>query len=178
MKTRSLATRCVLAGLSVALLGVTACGIEDDSSETDDPSVEDAAAQAVEVSATNDDAADLASQPPCISFAALGGLPVPPGPFPPPGANIYNVPIAANGNSFCSLRQGARNFGVWAMQNALSRCYGQDIISDTEFGPRTRAALVNAQRMMGASPDGEYGPQTRALMKFVRTDNADCNRVP
>jgi peptidoglycan hydrolase-like protein with peptidoglycan-binding domain len=180
MKTRSLATRCVFVGLSVALLGMTACGIEDESSEEDDPSAEQEAAQNVESANEHGDKSDLARITPCVTIGIAQAAPGQPFPFPNDPTTPFMVPIGANGG-VCSLLQGDHNGGVFGLQRALSICYGQAIALDSDFGPLTKAALARAQRVIGVPADGEYGPVTHAFMKFPRFDNAaippNCMRV-
>jgi peptidoglycan hydrolase-like protein with peptidoglycan-binding domain len=79
----------------------------------------------------------------------------------------------------CWMARGNVSDGVWAMQRALIDCYGQNIAADGVFGPRTQAALVNAQREMRANPDGGYGPETRGLMRFSPAIGAPppCDRM-
>jgi peptidoglycan hydrolase-like protein with peptidoglycan-binding domain len=63
-----------------------------------------------------------------------------------------------NAHNFrCELREGDfNNFGVVALQNTLIRCYGQAIAPDSDFGPKTEAALKNAQRIHGLPATGVY----------------------
>ena len=71
------------------------------------------------------------------------------------------VPVSSSGTGECLLGEGSANSGVTALQWMLVRCYQQSIGAvDGIFGPRTRAALVNAQKRMGITADGVYGPVT------------------
>ncbi|MFE4172138.1 peptidoglycan-binding protein [Streptomyces sp. NPDC056909] len=84
----------------------------------------------------------------------------------PGGANW--MPAASNNSTICYLSQGSVSQAVWALQRALKICYGQNIVVDSDFGPNTKAALVNVQRSLRISADGVYGVQTRTAMKFSR----------
>jgi putative peptidoglycan binding protein len=86
------------------------------------------------------------------------------------------VPIAANGSSNCWMARGNYSGGVWALQRALRFCYGQNIAVDSDYGPRTEAALYTVQGWIGARQDGGYGPETASKIKFssINTDDASA----
>lgn len=76
------------------------------------------------------------------------------------------VPVY-NGSYACILQLGNyNNWGVVALQNALVRCYGQNIAIDGDFGSATKTALQNAQRREGIPADGVYGPQTNSVLNW------------
>src|SRR4051794_34369473 len=85
------------------------------------------------------------------------------------GAVVF-VPSTSSFDSGCFLAQGDNSDAVWALQMALKYCYGQNIATDSDFGPRPRAALVNVQNRLHIKADGGYGSQTRHAMSFVRAD--------
>jgi hypothetical protein len=60
-----------------------------------------------------------------------------------------------------NIDQTPIGWGVVALQQSLKNCYGQSIVVDGDFGPATKAALRNAQRIHRIPDDGQYGPQTR-----------------
>jgi peptidoglycan hydrolase-like protein with peptidoglycan-binding domain len=78
--------------------------------------------------------------------------------------NEGNVPATGSGSVDCLMSQGAMSEGVRFLQYSLIYCYGANIASDGEFGPRTKAALRSAQQQAGAAQDGRYGPETRRKM--------------
>lgn len=57
------------------------------------------------------------------------------------------------------LALGTKGVDVERMQKALI-AHGASIISDSDFGPKTEAALVAFQKAMGLVPDGRCGPYT------------------
>jgi Putative peptidoglycan binding domain len=76
----------------------------------------------------------------------------------------------------CTMTVGAHNYGVYWLQIALIRCYGQNIAADAEFGWATQWALANAQRIHRIPDDGVYGPQTRRTIMW-RTEYNTCAKV-
>jgi hypothetical protein len=76
------------------------------------------------------------------------------------------VPASPAGVRKCWMDQGNVSSGVWALQAALRYCYGQNIATDSQYGPQTAGALWRVQGMVGARQDGEYGPETAQKMKF------------
>jgi len=82
-----------------------------------------------------------------------------------------------DGSVACQMAQGANGKHVSALQTALTKCYGQRITVDGDFGPATKQALKNAQstinkRLAAAgsktriSVDGMYGSQTRTYLNW------------
>ena len=86
------------------------------------------------------------------------------------------VPAARDGDDNCLIGNGNLGcFGsgcgaVKTLQGTLNRCYGAGLVVDGEFGPKTRAALINAQRRAGTSPDGTYGPNTKRAIRHQSND--------
>jgi hypothetical protein len=82
------------------------------------------------------------------------------------------APVSSSGTSYCWMDQGNVSRGVWALQRALRFCYHQNIAVDSDYGPRTKAALRTVQGQLGISADGVYGRQTRSAMKMssINTD--------
>jgi hypothetical protein len=105
------------------------------------------------------EAAYASGSPACTSWAYNGS--------PGPGGE-YHTPIGyKNGvrTRGCYMQQGSTGPAVLVMQEALNACFGQNISTDGQFGPNTKAALRNAQSYLNSilgniSVDGEYGPQT------------------
>ncbi len=76
-------------------------------------------------------------------------------------------------NDNCVLRQGNRNDAVKVLQRALRYCSGYNIGIDGDYGPQTRAAVLDFQRRVndrdgsaGLQEDGEYGPQTNNFIQY------------
>lgn len=68
----------------------------------------------------------------------------------------------------CTLALGSSGAGVYVLQDALRRCYGQNIAQDAQYGSATRQAVKNVQAFHGLSADGVYGPNTRNAMAFAK----------
>jgi hypothetical protein len=68
----------------------------------------------------------------------------------------------------CELRIGDRGPGVYVLQDALIRCYGQMIAQDAIFGEATRQAVRNVQAFHHVRIDGVYGPETNDAMVFAK----------
>lgn len=66
----------------------------------------------------------------------------------------------------CQMSIGANSDAVRALQTTLNKCYSQELDVDGDFGPKTRRALVAAQRRAGAVPDGIYGPETMSKLSW------------
>jgi Putative peptidoglycan binding domain len=87
----------------------------------------------------------------------------------------YDVRIPSTtrngGQTNCVLYNRTETEGVFKLQDALNRCYGQGLTVDGIYGPGTEAAVRNVQRFHGFQPediDGRYGPQTRAAMTWPK----------
>lgn len=79
------------------------------------------------------------------------------------------IPAWSNGTYLslnCNMSQGASGAHVKALQLSLNECYGESLILDGDFGPRTRDALKRAQADEDISVDGGYGPQTRNALAW------------
>jgi peptidoglycan hydrolase-like protein with peptidoglycan-binding domain len=83
-----------------------------------------------------------------------------------------NVPSTGHQNFVenCVLGVGNQGPGVFVLQDALRRCYGQGIVWDAIYGGATRDAVRNVQRFHGITDDGTYGPQTHKAMVFPKYD--------
>lgn len=90
-------------------------------------------------------------------------------------AYVVHVPSAGyqTGRVSCLLRQGNRNDAVRVLQRALRECHGYNIGVDGDYGPQTRAAVLNRQQIVNGSyggnidEDGIYGPQTKDWLQFT-----------
>ncbi|AWW41756.1 hypothetical protein DN051_38205 [Streptomyces cadmiisoli] len=84
--------------------------------------------------------------------------------------SVYTAYIPSyNTSTNCYMAIGAQGPAVAALQRSLDVCYGESLVIDGQFGDRTRAALVRAQRTEGIGDDGEYGTQTRDHLKWEYT---------
>lgn len=70
----------------------------------------------------------------------------------------------------CLLGVGNQGPGVFVLQDALRRCYGQGIALDAIYGGGTAEAVRNVQRFHKIAVDGAYGPQTHKAMAFPKYD--------
>lgn len=99
------------------------------------------------------------------------------------------VAVPAVGRSVeCMLGRGNQSKAVSALQFALDACYGQHLQTDGIYGPKTQAAVLNAQRAFNKSSpskisvDGVYGPQTRATINWpfvndLHPQQVSCQRL-
>lgn len=79
--------------------------------------------------------------------------------------------IVGKGYWSCSLVPGSTGEGVRALQGGLNACYsgiiGTPLITDGQFGTKTKAALIKVQQWHGIEANGQYGPQTaRSIFHF------------
>lgn len=102
------------------------------------------------------------------------------------GSLTFTMPTtsANSGNVNCSLENGNISDGVRILQINLNDCYWSGsttrghapafstrLAEDGQFGSRTEAALLAAQRTIsGIGHDGEYGPETRSHINFFADD--------
>jgi peptidoglycan hydrolase-like protein with peptidoglycan-binding domain len=74
---------------------------------------------------------------------------------------------------------GLTNAGVGVLQQTLQTCYNQDIKWDNIFGPKTKAAVKNAQaKHSGLVQDGIYGPNTHNRIEHIRVGGWKCDFHP
>lgn len=75
--------------------------------------------------------------------------------------------FASSDSARCALREGTGDEdAVVALQTALSRCHGQNVTMDGEYGDGTARAVTNVQRQHGVAVDGVYGPTTMQAMDW------------
>lgn len=77
---------------------------------------------------------------------------------------VYRTGSGATRN--CLMGEGAYSTAVGALQLTLNKCYGENLSVDNDFGDKTRAALIRAQKRAGVARDGVYGPNTRDALLF------------
>jgi peptidoglycan hydrolase-like protein with peptidoglycan-binding domain len=69
----------------------------------------------------------------------------------------------------CVMGVGAQGDHVRALQDALTRCHGQNVGAiDGIYGERTKRGVINVQARAGIRQDGIYGPRTEDFMLFPR----------
>lgn len=82
----------------------------------------------------------------------------------------------SSGNS-CIMNVGAKGSGVKSVQEAINKCYGGDLDTDSKYGELTKKAVKKMQKQIGVAQDGIWGPKTGAKMKFwgyiTRPDRPD-----
>ncbi|MER5228175.1 peptidoglycan-binding domain-containing protein [Streptomyces flaveus] len=76
------------------------------------------------------------------------------------GASVY-VPASSGGSTSCYIAEGSQSSAVWALQSMINCTTSGSLITvDSDFGPKTKAALIAMQKHFKISADGVYGPQT------------------
>lgn len=106
---------------------------------------------------------------------------------------LYGTRVPSAGydaaSTHCHLQVGYSSEAVRHLQRTLNDCYhyrngvfSPALVEDGNFGAKTKAALIAAQRHERISADGGYGPQTRdALQHTLRVpehpDWADCLQI-
>ena len=78
------------------------------------------------------------------------------------GVGFVWAPMSTSGSVSCSMKIGANNDAVYALQDSIVHCYHISITVDGDFGTNTKNALITVQSRIGTSADGEYGPLTAA----------------
>ncbi|MEV2239925.1 peptidoglycan-binding domain-containing protein [Micromonospora sp. NPDC049891] len=76
----------------------------------------------------------------------------------------------------CVMGVGAIGNHVADLQWSLNKCYGKNLATDREFGPKTRDALKQVQSSLKITADGVYGPQTARAMNH-RVNGGGCGRI-
>jgi hypothetical protein len=70
---------------------------------------------------------------------------------------VYVPSLTRNGSLDCDLRNGNfDNHAVYKLQDAMIRCYGQDIDRDGDFGIDTHRAVKNVQAFHEQTVNGLY----------------------
>jgi len=67
----------------------------------------------------------------------------------------------------CNMVRGTHSVAVEQLQESLNACYGKGLMTDSDFGMHTEAALRQVQTAEHIQSDGQYGPQTRDHMCHV-----------
>ncbi|MEV6321958.1 peptidoglycan-binding domain-containing protein [Nocardia sp. NPDC051787] len=84
---------------------------------------------------------------------------------------VAKIPIPGE----CTMREGNSGDAVRALQSTLWKCYGQNISRDGVFGPKTKSALIHAQKQAGAGADGIFGPETFGKINWAFFDGTEVN---
>jgi len=101
------------------------------------------------------------------------------------GSGFAHVPMnASETTTRCSLKKGANNPAVHALQEMINECYVRtDEISharldeDNDFGQNTYDALRQVQQVIHAAVDGQYGPETASKIE-AQASNGSCDTFP
>jgi peptidoglycan hydrolase-like protein with peptidoglycan-binding domain len=81
--------------------------------------------------------------------------------------------IFSSASSACGMSEGrGAEEAIVVLQDALTRCNGEDVAADGEYGPQTAAAVADVQRQAGITADGEYGPATLQAMRWPTTSTS------
>jgi hypothetical protein len=77
------------------------------------------------------------------------------------------------------LKEGMSGFEVWAIQISLN-AFGVSptIAEDGAFGPKTKAAVLQAQTMLHITADGICGPETQRSICARESNRASAGKVP
>jgi hypothetical protein len=88
------------------------------------------------------------------------------------------MPATDSGSLFCHLQRGNFSLAVGYLQAALKHCYGQNIATDSDFGPATEHALKVAQAVEKIATDGVYGPETARHIWFLNeARDGSCTKI-
>jgi hypothetical protein len=84
------------------------------------------------------------------------------------GPQMLFMPTTSDGSrvTHCLLVEGNNTRGVYKLEDALERCYGQNVNLNNHYGNDTTAAVKRVQDFHGIQVDGKYGPQTANAMFF------------
>lgn len=64
------------------------------------------------------------------------------------------------------LKNGSRGMGVYNLQKCLNYL-GENLVTDGQFGPLTKRALIAFQKKYKLLPDGIYGPRSQKTLREV-----------
>lgn len=62
---------------------------------------------------------------------------------------------------------GQVSHGVWCIQKVFDICAGHPMAADSTYGPITRQAVIDIQRLFHLVEDGDVGPDTGDAIRFV-----------
>jgi hypothetical protein len=75
----------------------------------------------------------------------------------------------------CVMREGSGDDeAILVLQSALTRCNGQSLAVDGDYGAQTTQAVMNVQQQHGVTADGAYGPATLEVMGWPSTGSGGC----
>lgn len=75
-------------------------------------------------------------------------------------------PYFVQGSASCILRIGDSNAAVTFLQKNLNFCYLANLTVDGNYGPRTRSAVIKAQKQMGVPADGVWGRRSTLASRW------------
>ena len=73
----------------------------------------------------------------------------------------------ANPNAPIIHYDGQVSHGVWCIQKVFALCAGHPMEADSTYGPVTREAVIDIQRLFKLAEDGDVGPDTGEAIRFV-----------
>jgi peptidoglycan hydrolase-like protein with peptidoglycan-binding domain len=74
---------------------------------------------------------------------------------------------SANPNAPVIWYDGQTSHAVWCIQMVFKNCAGHDMPADSEYGPITRQAVIDIQRLFHLAEDGEVGRDTGEAIRYV-----------
>jgi hypothetical protein len=83
-----------------------------------------------------------------------------------PNLVLYIPSLARGGSVDCDLRRGDVTEGVYKLQDAAIRCYGQDLARDGNFGIETHKAVKNIQNFSRQPETGAYSWSLGSVMRW------------
>ena len=119
-------------------------------------------------SSTRSAAAAAAAAPPCTRVSRRASA---------DGRYFKIVPVTANGNVDCRLRQGDSGRTVTVLQDALRMCSNRTFTVDGTYSKDTSAALARDQeQQLAVPPTGIYDPTTARRVRWPWYDRRDNDR--
>jgi hypothetical protein len=82
-------------------------------------------------------------------------------------ALLHPALASANPNAPVIWYDGQMSNGVRCIQQVFVNCAGHDMPIDGTYGPVTRQAVIDIQRLFHLREDGEVGPDTGEAIRFV-----------
>ncbi len=68
-----------------------------------------------------------------------------------------------------TISLGSTGLAVFYLQSILDNHCGQKIVQDGMFGPNTKQAVINMQRLFKLTVDGIVGPASWQVLNYLNT---------